>query len=58
MTDMNEMFYGCPSLNYLNLSNFNTSQVIGMEEMFYGCSSLNYLDLSNFNTSLIKIMYN
>ena len=45
------MFYGCTSLKYLDLSNFNISQVTSMNEIFYGCSSLNYLNLSNFNTS-------
>ena len=44
------MFYGCSSLNNLNLSNFNTQNVINMACMFYECSSLNNLNLSNFNT--------
>jgi len=37
-------------LKELNLSNFNTQNVINMKSMFYGCSSLKELNLSNFNT--------
>ena len=32
------MFYGCSSLNELNLSNFNTNNVTDMSYMFDGCS--------------------
>ena len=32
------MFNGCSSLKELNLSNFNTNNVIDMERMFGGCS--------------------
>jgi surface protein len=37
---MGWMFYGCSSLTYINLSNFNTIKVTNMGWMFYGCSSL------------------
>ena len=50
------MFYGCSSLTSLDLSNFNTSNVIDMNNMFYGCSSLTSLDLSNFDTSNVLFM--
>ena len=33
------MFNGCSSLEELNLSNFNTNNVINMINMFHGCSS-------------------
>ena len=46
---MNYMFYGCSSLEELNLSNFNTNNVIYMNGMFLGCSSLKELNISNFN---------
>ena len=36
---MNYMFYGCPSLEELNLDNFNNNET-DMFSMFYGCSSL------------------
>ena len=34
------MFYGCSSLTSLDLSNFNTANVIDMGNMFHICSSL------------------
>ena len=37
---MSWMFYGCSSLNSINLSNFNTNNVTDMSCMFDGCSSL------------------
>ena len=42
------MFYIC-SLKFLNISNFNISNVIEIFSMFYFCRSLTSLDLSNFN---------
>ena len=53
---MSYMFYECKSLKELNLSNFNTNNVINMEYMFCGCSSLQELNLSNFNTSNVYNM--
>ena len=47
------MFYGCKSLKYLNISNFNTSNITKMNRMFYGCSSLKELVLSNFKTEKV-----
>ena len=38
------------SLENLDLSSFNTSNVISMDSMFFYCSSLTSLDLSSFNT--------
>ena len=34
------MFYGCRSLTNIDLSNFNTQNVINMDFMFYECNSL------------------
>ena len=48
---MSSMFEGCNSLTYLDLSNFNTSQVMSFNGMFNGCESLESLNLSNFDTS-------
>jgi len=44
------MFCGCSSLTNINLSNFNTQNVISMRTMFCVCSSFINIDLSNFNT--------
>ena len=45
-----QMFYNCKNLQYLYLTNFNTSIAKEMNYMFSGCSSLYYLNLSSFNT--------
>ena len=57
VTNISMMFYRCSSLTSIDLSNFNTSNVINMYCMFFNCSSLNSLDLSNFNTSNVTDMY-
>ena len=44
------------SLENLDLSSFNTSNVTNMEYMFRNCSSLTSLDLSGFNTSNVTNM--
>ena len=51
---MGNMFNGCKSLEDLDLSSFNTSNLSGMSNMFYGCESLKSLNLSNFNVSNLK----
>ena len=40
----------------IDLSNFDTSQVVDMGYMLYNCSSLNYINLSSFDTSLVTQM--
>ena len=52
---MSEMFYGFNSLEELNISNFNTNNIINMYNMFFRCTSLKKLNLSNFNTNNVKI---
>lgn len=54
-TNMDLMFYYCPVLTNLNVSNFNTSNVLSMTQMFEG-STLDYLDVSNWNTSKVTNM--
>ena len=56
VTDMSYMFYGCASLNTLNVYNLNTSNVTDMSYMFCGCASLNTLNMHNFNTSNVTDM--
>ena len=55
-TSCYKMFYNCESLTQLDLSNFNTSNVVNMSEMFAGCSKLIQLDLSNFDTKRVTNM--
>ena len=50
------MFCDCKSLIKLNLSNFNTKNVINMLGMFYNCSSLTDINLSNINTKNVTNM--
>ena len=47
---MSWMFRECSSLQSINLSSFNTTNVKNMECMFCECSSLQSIDLSSFNT--------
>jgi surface protein len=53
---MLSMFDGCSGLTSLNLSNFDTANVIDMSSMFSNCSSLTSLDLSNFDTANVTNM--
>ena len=53
----NSMFSGFTNITILNLSNFDTSNVIDMTSMFYNCSALQNLDVSNFDTSNVTNMH-
>ena len=56
LTNCNFIFYGCLSLESIDLSNFNTQNVTNMSYMFYECKSLKIIDLSNFNTQNVTNM--
>lgn len=56
VVDMSNMFYGCESLEELDLSSFNTSNVRNMNSMFLKCHSLKKLNLRNFNTENVTDM--
>lgn len=43
--DINSVFYSCTSLETLDLSSFDTTNVTSMSSMFYNCSSLKNLTL-------------
>ena len=48
------MFLNCTSLGYLDLSNFNTSNVTNMEDMFNGCYKLKKINgINKFNTEKV-----
>ena len=55
-SNMRSMFYGCSSLESIDLSNFNTANVTDMMYMFSYCSALTELDLSSFNTANVTNM--
>ena len=50
-SDSSYMFYNMQGLTWLDLSNFDTSNVTNMKFMFEGCSNLNSLTLDNWNLS-------
>ena len=56
VVDMGSMFWGCISLNSLDVSHFNTSSTTKLDRMFWDCSSLTSIDVSNFNTSNVTDM--
>ena len=54
--DMRCIFRGCKSLEYLDLSFFNTQNVNNMSHLFFECKSLKSLNLSSFNTKNVVYM--
>ena len=50
---MSDVFNGCTSLKYVNLNNWNTSNVLTMLNMFYDCSQLLVLDINSFDTNRV-----
>ena len=56
LIDGSYMFSFCRSLESLDLSNFDTSNVTSMNYMFSYCFSLSGLDLSSFDTSNVTDM--
>ena len=51
---MSMMFQGCDKLEYLNLSNFDTSNVTDMKAMFAVCKNLKKIQgINKFNTSKV-----
>ena len=56
LIDGSYMFSNCLSLESLDLSSFDTSNVTSMGGMFRECSSLSSLDLSSFDTSNVTYM--
>ena len=54
---MGAMFQECNELEYLDLSNFDTSNVIDMGNMFFGCHKLKEIKgINNFNTNKVTNM--
>ena len=52
-TTCSEMFVGCSTIEEIDLSQFDSTEVTQMFEMFYGCSSLKHINFTNFDTSKV-----
>ncbi len=46
---MNSLFSYCTNLDDIDISDWDTSNVINMGYMFDECSSLQWVDISNWN---------
>jgi surface protein len=57
LTITSGMFKNCASLQSIDMSNVDTSNIVNMNGMFSGCLSLTSLNLSGFNTSNVAYMY-
>ena len=51
------MFYGCSSLEELNINNFNTNNVINMNCMFCKCLALKELNINNLDINNVTNLY-
>ena len=56
MKDCSFMFYNCKNIINIDLSNFDTSNIINMERMFCCCENLININLSNFETKNVTSM--
>ena len=52
------MFCDCEKLESLDVSGFDTRNVISMEEMFWNCKNLKKLDVSGFDIRNVTDMEN
>ena len=50
------MFYNLENITYIELSNFDGSELNTMHEMFSGCTNLKSINLNILNTSIVKNM--
>lgn len=55
-TSCRKMFYGCKSLENIDLSRFDTKNIVTMCCMFMNCKNLKQLDLSSFSTENVVNM--
>ena len=50
------MFSECNNLTNINLSNFDTKNIINMGSMFRNCNNLNNIDIFHFDTRNVTNM--
>ncbi len=48
------MFFGCNSLKSIDITNFNTENIVNMGSMLADWILLNWIDLPNLNTKKVK----
>ena len=58
LKDCSYMFYGGDNIISIDLSSFDTKNIINMKNMFMFCINLKSIDLSNFNTTNVENMEN
>lgn len=56
ITNFDELFTGCVEIEYIDLSEFDTSKVVSMERMFDYCVGVSKIDVSGFDTTNVKNM--
>ena len=56
LTDCSYMFTSCKFITHIDLSNFDTKNVVNMKRMFYDCDNLESINLTNFNTRYVTNM--
>ena len=56
LTDCSFMFTNCKFITHIDLSNFDTKNVVNMKRMFYDCDNLESINLTNFNTRYVTNM--
>lgn len=54
--DLDNMFFNCERLEYVDTENLDTSSATTMFQMFRNCYALETLDVSSFDTSSVKNM--
>ena len=58
ITSTKNMFYNCPDIIEIDMTNFDTSSVTDMSNMFSSCSSLQSINVPNLNTIKVQTMEN
>ena len=56
ITNIGWIFADCKDIIKIDMTNFNTGNIIDMKGLFYGCKSLKIVNLSNNNTEKVKYM--
>ena len=56
VTDCSKMFNELIYINSIDLSNFNSPNIVSMSYMFYNCQNLMHINFTNFKTSNVRDM--